>query len=484
MSNQPSIKKNFIYSSAYQMLIVLAPFITAPYISRVLGADGIGIQSYTQSIQQYFLIFAALGTRSYGEREISINRNDLYKRSKLFWEMELMVVCTTSLALLGWLSLILCSSKYTIYYIVLSIGIFAGMFDISWFFNGIEQFKITVIRNSFFKILGIICLFVFIKSPEDLALYILIQMVSNLLSNLSLWLYIKRYLVKVNPKEFKFKRHFHETLIYFIPTIATSIYTVLDKTLIGLITDNASQNGYYQQAEKIINLAKSVVFAAINSVVGVRNSYLFSENRYEEIHYKIKQSFNFIFFAGFACCFGIMGVAKTFVPLFFGPGYAPVVEIIYVFSPIIVIIGISDCLGSQYYNPIGKRKQSAKFLIVGSFVNLCLNLVLIPKFGAYGAAIASVIAESVISVLYVKFSEGYGRVRLLIETGAKKLIAGVGMFFVVYSMNRLHINSLILVFLEVIVGAVVYGLLLLFLRDEWIYEMFKSVIGKMRKYNG
>ena len=170
MSNQPSIKKNFIYSSAYQMLIVLAPFITAPYISRVLGADGIGIQSYTQSIQQYFLIFAALGTRSYGEREISINRNDLYKRSKLFWEMELMVVCTTSLALLGWLSLILCSSKYTIYYIVLSIGIFAGMFDISWFFNGIEQFKITVIRNSFFKILGIICLFVFIKSPEDLAL--------------------------------------------------------------------------------------------------------------------------------------------------------------------------------------------------------------------------------------------------------------------------------------------------------------------------
>ena len=179
-----------------------------------------------------------------------------------------------------------------------------------------------------------------------------------------------------------------------------------------------------------------------------------------------------------------MGVAKTFVPLFFGPGYAPVVEIIYVFSPIIVIIGISDCLGSQYYNPIGKRKQSAKFLIVGSFVNLCLNLVLIPKFGAYGAAIASVIAESVISVLYVKFSEGYGRVRLLIETGAKKLIAGVGMFFVVYSMNRLHINSLILVFLEVIVGAVVYGLLLLFLRDEWIYEMFKSVIGKMRKYNG
>lgn len=484
MDKQPSIKKNFLYSSAYQILNVLVPVLTAPYVSRVLGADGIGIQSYTQSIQQYFLIFAALGTLSYGAREISMNRDDLYKRSKLFWEIELMVVGTTFLALLGWLALVLCSSKYKTYYFVLTIGIFAGMFDISWFFNGIEQFKLTVIRNSVFKIIGVICLFVFIKSREDLTLYILIQMISSFLSNLSLWPYLKRYLVKVNPKEFEFRRHFHETFIYFIPTIATSIYTVLDKTLIGLITDNASQNGYYQQAEKIINLAKSVVFTAINSVVGVRNSYLFSEKRYEEIHDKIKQSFNFIFFAGFACCFGIMGVARTFVPLFFGPGYAPVVELLYIFSPIIVIIGVSNCLGSQYYTPCGKRKRSAFFLIVGSVINLCLNLVLIPKYGAYGAAIASLFAESVISTLYVKYSNGYGRVRLLIETGAKKLIAGAGMFFVVCFMNRLQMNSLMLFFLEVMVGAVVYGLLLLFLRDEWIHGMLMSVIGKVRKSNG
>lgn len=478
---EPSVKKNFIYSTSYQILNVLTPFITAPYISRVLGAEGIGIQSYTQSIQQYFLMFAALGTLSYGAREISMNRNDVYKRSKLFWEIELMTVNTSLLAVVGWVILILFSSKYKVYYTVLTIGIFASMFDISWFFEGIEQFKLEVIRNSFFKILGIICLFIFIKSPNDLLLYILITTVSTLLSSLSLWPYMKRYLVKVNPREFVFKRHFRETLIYFIPTIATSIYTVLDKTLIGLITNSAAQNGYYQQAEKVINLAKSVVFTAINSVIGVRNSFLFAEKKYDEIHEKIKQSFNFIFFAGFACCFGIMGVAKTFVPLFFGPGYDAVVELLYIFSPIIIIIGISNCLGSQYYTPCGKRKQSANYLIVGSVVNLSLNLLLIPKFGAYGAAVASVAAETAITILYVKYSEGYGDVRLLINTGLKKLVAGIGMFAVVYPMNKILINPLILIVFEIVTGALLYGLLLLVLRDEWMCQIVKTVIFKVRE---
>lgn len=253
---EPSIKKNFIYSTAYQILNVITPFISAPYISRVLGAEGIGIQSYTASIQQYFLLLASLGTLSYGAREISMNRNDEYKRSKIFWEIELMSIGTTLIALAGWIILCFLTPKYRVYYIVLTIGIFAAAFDISWFFNGIEEFKLTVIRNSIFKIFGIILMFLYIKTREDLLLYVFITAATSFLSNLSLWPYMRRYLVKVNIRELKFKKHFSETLVYFIPTIATSVYTVLDKTLLGLITNDAVQNGYYQQAEKIINLAK------------------------------------------------------------------------------------------------------------------------------------------------------------------------------------------------------------------------------------
>lgn len=317
MSKEPNIKKNFLYSTAYQILNVITPFITAPYVSRVLGAEGIGIQSYTASIQYIFLLIASLGTLSYGSREISMHRENVNERSKLFWEIELMVVCTTGIALLGWGFLCLFSVKYRIFYCVLSIGIFANMFDITWFFNGLEQFKLTVVRNSAFKIIGIVLLFALIRSSDDLLLYIFITAVTSLLSNLSLWPYMKRYLVKVDFRKLSFRRHFRETLVYFIPTIASSVYTVLDKTLLGLITNDAAQNGYYQQAEKIINLAKSVVFTALNSVVGVRNAFLFSEKRFAEIHEKIETSFNCIFFMGFGCCFGIMGVARTFVPVFF-----------------------------------------------------------------------------------------------------------------------------------------------------------------------
>lgn len=478
---EPSIKKNFIYSTAYQVLTVITPFITAPYLSRVLGAEGIGVQSYTASIQSIFLLFAALGTKSYGAREISIHRENEYERSKIFWEIELMVICTTSAALAGWLALCAFATDYRVFYWVLSIGVFANMFDIAWFFNGIEQFKLTVIRNSLFKILGIVLMFLFIKDEDDLLLYIFIHAATTLLSNVSLWPYMRRYLVHIDCKEVSVARHFKETLIYFAPTIATSIYATLDKTLLGLITSDVAQNGYYQQAEKIITLAESIVFTAINSVVGVRNAFLFTERRYDEIHNKIETSFNFIFFMGFACCFGIMGVAKTFVPVFFGPGYDQVVGLLYVFSPIIVIIGVSNCLGSQYYTPCGKRKESTNYLIAGSVVNLCLNLLFIPRHGAVGAAVASVIAETIITILYVRHSCGYGNVGMLLRTSGKKVLAGVVMFMVVYAMNVLTINSIVLLALQVICGASVYGLILLLLRDHWTITLIKQTLRKVTK---
>ena len=156
----------------------------------------------------------------------------------------------------GWALLCFFSCKYKVYYTALTIGIFAAAFDISWFFSGLEQFKLTVIGNSVFKLLGIVLLFIFIKSPNNLILYILITAFTTLLSNMSLWLYVKQYLTRVRWKELTFKNHFKETLVYFIPTIATSIYTVLDKTLLGLITNDAAQKGYYQQAEKLIIFQK------------------------------------------------------------------------------------------------------------------------------------------------------------------------------------------------------------------------------------
>lgn len=475
-----SIKRNILYNTFYQVLTLILPFITAPYISRVIGAAGIGTYSYTLSIQTYFSMFAALGTASYGIREIARNRDDEYKRSKIFWEIELLTVITTTICLIGWMVVIGISNEYKIFFVILTMNLINTMFDISWFFAGMEQFKYTIIQNTFFKILGVVALFIFVKRPEDVTLYVLIMSLSTLLGTISMWLYLPKFIKKIKFKELKVFPHFKETLIYFIPTIATSVYTVLDKTLIGVITKEPKQNGYYEQAIKIINMASAVTFASLNTVLSSRNSYLFIEKKEDEIKKKINLSINYILFLGIGMVLGLMAVTDKFVPIFYGKGYDEVITLIKILSPLIIIIGISNCLGSQYYNPAGLRNRSAKFIIAGACTNLILNLILIPNFRARGAAVATIIAELTITMLYLKRCDGFYSFRLLLKFAWKKIIAGVGMIIIISLLNLLNIGDLGMLILQVSVGVLVYMTILFMIKDEFVVETFKQLRKKIK----
>lgn len=480
--NSPSLKKNYLYRLIYDIFMMLTPFITTPYISRVLSADGIGTYSYTSSVMTYFTLFASLGTASYGAREIARHRKSPQQASRLFWEIELMTVCTSLVALAGWGAVIVFSRKYTCCFIALIPSLLATMADITWFFTGFEQVKYIVMRGVFCKVLGIICLFAFVRRKDDLLLYIAINSSVQLIGSLSMWTYLPKMLIKVDFRTLTFKRHFRETWIYFVPTIATSVYTVLDKTLIGIMTGNSYQNGYYEQATKIINMIKTMVFMSLNSVMGARIAYLFAEGKEEEIHHRIERSMSFIFLIGCGCVFGLLGVSDRFVPLFFGKGYEPVIRLLYLMAPLILIIGVSNCLGSHYYTPGGWRKQSAKFIITGSLINLCLNLLLIPKLGAMGAVIASIIAELTITVLYVGFSKGYMSAGLLWRLSWKKFAAGAGMLAVVMMIRRMHfMGDLPVLILQIAVGIVTYGMILLVLHDSTAMETITMAAGTIKR---
>ena len=480
---QPNVKKNYIYRLFYEVLILITPFITTPYVSRVLGADGVGIYSYTHSIITYFMLFGALGTTGYGSREIARNRDDKTVASKLFWEIELMTVLTVSICLFVWIFVIVFSTKYRMYYIALIPFLLSTMFDISWFFTGYERVKNIVIRNSAVRILGIILLFIFVKQKSDVLIYCIINSAVALLGNLSMWMYLPGMLVKTDMKSLRFRHHFHETLIYFIPTIATSIYTVLDKTLIGIITGSEFQNGYYEQATKVIKIVKSVVFVAVNSVMGARISYLFANNKIDEIKRRIRRSMDFIYLLGFGATFGIIGVAKTFVPLFFGKGYDPVVNLLYLMVPLILIIGTSNCLGQQYFTPSGQRKRSAKIIVLGSIVNLIMNLLLIPRFAANGATIASLFAEGVITYFYVHMSGGYMTWKYLWEFTWKRLISGIIMCVIVYQLGFIGLNhKVLLVLVQVLSGALVYICILWILNDGMLKELIQIAVNVIKKF--
>ena len=481
MSDQPSIKKNFILKILYELLAIATPLITAPYVSRVLGADGVGVYSYAQSCITYFTMFAVLGTNNYGMREIARCRNNKEEYSKKFWEIELLTVCTSSICIIAWLVLTVFSGSYKPYFIALIPMLFASMFDISWFYTGHERVGYTVFWNAVCKIAGLICIFSFIKTRNNLVLYIFLNSAILMLGNLSMWIFLPKMLVKIDARTLNIRQHFKETLVYFIPTIATSIYTVLDKTLIGVITNDSYQNGYYEQATKIINIAKTVCFVALNSVMGARISFLFAEHKIDEIKTRIKDSLNLIAFLSFGAMFGIIAVADEFVPLFFGSGYEPVVSLLILMSPLIPIIGISNCIGTHYYAPIGKTKIASYYMIAGSVCNLILNILLIPKLGATGAVIGSIGAELIITILFVQYDDDYITWRDIYLASWKKILAGLTMLFaIVLFSNHIALTGIIGLILWVIVGAITYILMLFILRDKTIKQavaMVKKRIG-------
>ncbi len=476
---ETSIKKNIVFSTFYQVLLIIIPFVTIPYISRVIGSSGVGIYSYTNSIQTYFSMFAALGTISYGSREIARNRDNLYNRSKLFWEIECLTIITSFFCIIIWGFVIGFSRDYRIYFLILALNLFNTMFDISWFYAGMEAFKYTIIQNSIFKILGVILLFMFVKTSNDLALYMIITCVTTLLGTMSMWIYLPKFIQKIKIRNLKIRRHFKETLVYFVPTIATSIYTVLDKTLIGTITNNEDENGYYEQATNVINMTKALTFTSLNAVLGARISYLFSEKRYGEIRRKIDISINYILFMGFGILFGLLAVSDLFVPVFFGQGYEKVSTLIKVLSPLVIIIGISNCLGSQYYNPAGLRAKSAKFIIFGSIVNFILNLILIPKFWAYGACIATIIAELVISSLYLINCDSYLTLKRICKYSWKKIIAGLLMYALTLAITLIKANVIIIVAAQISFGVLAYVIVLFVLRDEFVIGAYNNQIRPM-----
>ena len=458
-TSMPSIRKNYTYNLIYQIMTLLTPFITTPYLSRVLGPDGTGIQSYTNSVVQYFAIAAALGTASYGQREIARSRDDKEALGRLFWEIELLCAGTTSMTLI------------------------AVAFDISWFFGGLEQYGLIVVRNMAVKCVGIAMLFLFIRTKNDLLLYVSLTAATGLLGNISMWGYLRQFVGKPDISQLRPFRHLKETFVYFIPTIATSVYTILDKTMLGWFTgQDKSQNGYYEYATGFVNMSK-ILIMSFNAVMSARMSYLFGAGRIAEIQERIQGSMDFVLFLAVPITLGLAGIAGDFVPWFLGAEYRPVISLMYVCAPLVFVVGLSDCVGSQILTPGGMRAQSSRVIVAGAGVNFLLNLVLIPRFLASGAAAASVIAECFITIFYLWLGRGFVKPSMIWKYGWRRLLAGLAMLGAVLGLgNALETaagTGPAVTFAQIIGGAVVYGLSLLLLKDPFIWKWAQMILCRL-----
>lgn len=252
------IVKNYLYNIFYQVFILLVPIVTTPYLARVIGPVGVGINSYTNATIQYFILFGSIGINLYGNRQIAFVRNDRELLTKTFYEIYILRIISIALAYLVFLVFILFTNRFQVYYWAQSVSLIAAAFDISWFFMGVENFAVTVLRNFVVKIITVISILTLVKSYSDLTLYIFILSISLLIGNLTLFPNLRKYIGKPVLKSMDILKHIRPATILFIPQIATQVYLVLNKTMIGLIS-SVQAAGYFDQSDKIVKITLAIV---------------------------------------------------------------------------------------------------------------------------------------------------------------------------------------------------------------------------------
>lgn len=425
------VAKNYIYNLSFQIFTILVPLITTPYISRVLGAENIGIYSYTLSISTYFIVVGNLGFPLYGQREIAYFIDDKEKRSKRFFEIIYGQFLTMGAAVFLYILFLIFGVKDNqMFFAAHAIGVLGGVINIGWLYQGMEEFRITVMRNFFIKIFSVVLLFLLVKDSNDLLRYILIINIANLIGNFIIFLDLKKF---VDFRQYKVSwhrivQHFKPALILGIPYYITSIYAVIDKTMLGIMSSQYSEVGYYEQSQKIVTFAMSIV-TSLGAVFLPRLANEIANEKHDSAKKFLNIGLEITVLLAMPIAVGIMCLGKMIVPWFFGDGYEKVGGIIIIFSSLILFMGISNLIGNQYMIAAKKEKCLTVTIAIGSVINLTINAIMIPFYGAYGAAAATVISEFVklIAQLVIVHDMIYGRqfFASIVRYGLYSVVMGV-----------------------------------------------------------
>lgn len=449
-----SVVKNYLYNVGYQVFILLVPLITTPYITRVLGSEGVGINAFTNSNMQYFILLGSIGIGMYGNRTAAYVRDDKEKLSQTFWEITFLRLITITMAFAAFMVFLLFTKSYKQFYLLQSIQLISVIFDISWLFMGLEDFKKTVVRNFFVKIISVISIFAFVKTSNDVGTYILVLSLSTLIGNMSLWGYLKKIVYRPNFHNFSMRKHIMPSISLFIPQIAIQIYLVLNKTMLGVMV-GVESSGYYENTDKIIKMVLAIV-TATGTVMLPRMANTFAKNDIKKLHEYLYKSFDFVSFLSFPLAFGIAAISPKFAVWFMGDEFAITGTLIPVMSIVIIMIAWSNVLGTQYLIPTGRNKEFTISVTGGAIVNLLCNFVLISHFQTMGAVISTVISEIAVTIIQLAILHKVIELRKLFKGNYKYLIAGLVMYLVVSTLNSAQNGNFINFMVQIVLGVIVY----------------------------
>lgn len=470
---QSSVKMNFLYQACYQVLILALPLITSPYVSRVLEAEGLGIYSYSYSVAYYFVLISMLGVLNYGNRAIARCRDNQVELDKVFSGIVTLHIIVSLACTIAYILYVFFIVKEQLYSLLQTAYVLSGLFDITWFYYGIEKFKLTVARNTLIKIITVIFVFSFVRDTDDLWIYCIIMSGSMLISQIILWLPLRKYVHYRFSAKDQLKGHLKPMLILFIPTIAISLYKYMDKIMIGLLS-NKAQLGYYENAESIVMVLTSVI-GSLGTVMLPQMANLVANKNMEQFYGYIKMSMRYVMILAFAMSFGLAGIAKVFAPVFWGTAFEASGSLIQILVITVPFVSFANVLRTQYLLPKEKDLEYMISVIAGAVVNLTANALLIPKYGAVGASVATVFAEGTVCFIqsiavrkdlpissYIKDAVPFGGL-------------GLFMFVIVYSIENIIPNQMICLFVQVSAGVVTYAIplfIILYKRGDTIISGF------------
>ena len=472
--------KNYLFYILYQVLTILTPIIVVPYTTRVIGATGLGINAFTSSIVQWFVIFGIMGISMYGNKEIARVRDDRELLSKTFmgiFIMQLINMLVVSVLYIAFVYYANVNNK--IIYFLQGFVLLATMFDITWFFLGVEDFKKSSIRNMVFKLINVALIFIFVKDASDLPIFVFINTFTQLLGQLVLFVQLKEYI------DFKwvsirdaFALHMRPNFVLFVPQIAISIYSVLDQTMTGLLSVDEAQLAFYQQAIRFDKMFLYFI-TSIGMVMLPRIANEHAKGDKGNIFQYLNTTLKLALYLAIPMMFGMIGVGPFFINWFLAPEFTLVGYLIALMSPIIVFISLSNVFGIQFMVPTNMLRQYSLSVIFGAVTNFILNLLLIPIYGAIGSAISVMSAELVVTITQFFYVRKYFRTDLQWRSVITYIIAGCIMCVSVYFVGLQMGSRLLTNLVQAAMGAIIYLGILTVSREPFHINLLNKLKGQL-----
>lgn len=432
-----------------------------PYIARILGAEKIGIYNYTYSIAIYFALVVKLGVDHYGNRSIAKVGEDIERRSILFFEIFGIQLFSGIVCILLYLVYVFnFAQQYQEIALLQVFLIVSYMLDINWFFYGIQQFNIVIVRNILVKLSTLIFIFLLVKNQNDLWLYTLIMNGSAIAGFIITWFQVKNYIFYKRIKLSEVTKHFKPSAILFIPIVSATIYTSFTSVFLGNLS-SIKDVGFYNAGSQVLSMPKGII-AALGTVMLPQMSAIYErkDSKAEATKY-LNYSVIFALFLSIAFAFGILGVSKDFVPLFYGKDFNASILVLNGLALYLPFYALGNVIRTQYLIPQSKDRPFVVSVLLGALTSIVVNLLLVKPLGLLGATIATFLSESVLAVYQIFAARKEISFKIFISPFIVFFISGIVMMVILNSLTLGGLSIFVRLLVKIGIGVILYLLITL-----------------------